>query len=256
VPFSRVDARELAVRLPAVLSRAGVSLLEAQVEDLSPLAGGAWRLRIRRTADPADRQEIGAVQVVLAAGPHCRALWPSLPSRLRASWAGVLLLPGNPGGSVWLERVHRGWVVQPARWKRPDLERTVDDHPGERWIVDAGLAPWGEGVLLGQITLVQPGPGPPPPPDPVLMEQRLRAGLELLDPRLATCNAAYHQVQVPFSPDGQPLVGPVGGVDNLWIFSGFSGAFAAVPPQAERLARALLPQRADARAPVRGGGTA
>lgn len=240
LPFSRVDAPTLAARLPGVLTGAGVDLHDALVVDLAPEAGGSWRLQLRPSGDGLPDGEIRAGRVLLAAGAGCRSLWPALPERLRASWAGVLLLHRNPGGSPWLERARRGWVVQPARWRRPELEREVDEHAGERWIVDAGLAPWGDGVVLGQITLVGPGPAGIRPPDPAWMERRLREGLALLDPRLAAAEGAYHQVQVPFCPDGIPLAGPVAGAQDLWIFSGFSGAFAVVPAEADRLAGRLL----------------
>lgn len=243
LPFSRVDARELASFLPDRLDRVGVRRLTDPVEDLAPGPGGGWRLRLAAGTGSPRGTEIAAGRVVLAAGAACRTLWPDLPQRLRASWAGVLLLSPNPGGNPWLERVRRGWVVQPAGWKRPALERRVDACPGECWIVDAGLAPWGDGAVLGQISLVRAGPQPIPPPDPLPMERRLRQGLASLDPRLADLPATYHQVRVPFCTDGRPLAGPVAGVRNLWVFSGFSGAFAVVPQAAEKLAGALLSDR-------------
>ena len=99
---------------------------------------------------------------------------------------------------------------------------------------------WGEQVLLGQISLVGPDADPDRPPDPATMEARLRQGLAELDPQLAALPGHYRQVPVPFCSDGQPLAGPVDGAPpGLWAFSGFSGAFTAVPPLAETLAESV-----------------
>jgi glycine/D-amino acid oxidase-like deaminating enzyme len=179
--------------------------------------------------------------VVLAAGAGCRRLWPALPPRLRVSWAGVLALARNPGGSPWLDLVRRGRVVQPARWRRPDLDRRAARPGAQAWVVDAGLAPWGaEGVLLGQISLLRRAEVECRAPDPVRMEDRLRRELARLDPALAALPGPYRQVPVPFCSDGVPLVGPVEGAPGLWAFTGFSGAFAIVPPLADRLAEVIL----------------
>ena len=59
-------------------------------------------------------------------------------------------------------------------------------------------------------------------------------------PQLAALPGHYRQVPVPFCSDGQPLAGPVDGAPpGLWAFSGFSGAFTAVPPLAETLAESV-----------------
>ena len=236
LPFSRVDVVALNGRLPQALAQAGV---ERRPQPVRSLAAGAtgWRLHL------ADGAHLAAEEVVLAAGAGCRALWPDLPGRFRHSWAGILLLERNPGGNVWLEQARRGRIVQPRAWRRPGLEREAEDVREERWIVDAGVAPWGEGVLLGQITRIGPEPLAWPPPDAARMEGLLRQGLGRLDPGLARIEAPYHQVPVSFCTDGQPLVGPVQGQQGLWTFAGFSGAFAAVPPWAERLAERLVQKR-------------
>ncbi len=180
-------------------------------------------------------------QVVLAAGAGCRALAPDLPERHRASWAGVLALPvrptlSPPSTSPWWRHAVGRRIVQPRHWQRPGLERAAAGLAEERWIVDAGCAPRGEGLLLGQITLVRPGLDTGEPPEPVAMETRLRQGLAALDPPLAALPGPYRQVPVAFCTGGLPLVGPLPGAPGLWVFSGFGGAFAQVPVLAPLLA--------------------
>jgi glycine/D-amino acid oxidase-like deaminating enzyme len=182
-----------------------------------------------------------ADQVVLAAGAGCRTLAPGLPERHRASWAGVLALPARPtlapgSSSPWLGHAARRRIVQPRHWQRPSLEARAPELGEERWIVDAGFAPQGEGLLLGQITLVRPGLGTGEPPAAAVMERRLRQALAGLDPVLAALPGPYRQVPVAFCSGGLPLVGPLGGATGLWVFSGFGGAFAQVPVLAPLLA--------------------
>jgi glycine/D-amino acid oxidase-like deaminating enzyme len=182
---------------------------------------------------------------VLAAGAANRHLWPDLPDRLRYSWAGVIeldptALSHEQRQQGWLQQVLRGRIVQPLHLRRPPLEAGAGGLAGEHWIVDAGLAPSGDRILLGQITLVGADPDPGLPPDPTIMEARLRAGLQELDPQLACLPGTYRQVPVSFCLGGSPLAGPVDRSPGLWMFTGFSGAFAVVPSLADSLADRLL----------------
>ena len=239
LPFARVDAPTLMAALPGALAAAGVQRCERAVIALERGSAGPWRLELAGQRGRPGEETLEADRVVLAAGVGCRSLWPALPERLRFSWAGVLALPRNPGGSSWLEQVRRGRIVQPLNWQRPALEAASGALVQERWIVDAGLAPWGEGVVVGQISLVRPGVDPGDPPDPAWMESRLREELARLDGPLAALEGTYRQVLVPFCTDGRPLVGPVAAAPGLWVFTGFSGAFALVPSMAEDLAGAI-----------------
>ncbi len=226
LPCSRVLAPVLQRRWPQVLRQAGVRLTAARVTALEPhpAVAGGWRLQLERGPT------LEVPQLVLAAGAGCRALWPALPARLRASWAGVLVLdpragPGPAGGGLRL----------PARFSRLALEARAADLREQAWVVDPGLLSWGEGWLAGQISLLRPAldAGEPPPAD--LQETRLRQALAAIDSALATWPGRFRQVPVSFCPGGLPLVGPLG-AQGLWVFSGFSGAFAQVPVLAPLLA--------------------
>lgn len=232
--FSRVDGQVLAQQLPAALLAAGVERLP--IPPLGPLqletsnagsAGSGLVVALPRGV------KLRTDRVVLAAGAGCRSLWPTLTPLLRTSWAGVLAANQRPPG-------RRGDEVRlPRHWQRPALERRAASLTTEAWIVDPGMAPWGAGLLAGQISLVAPGLALIPSPDPALMDLRLRQGLAAWDPALARLAAPYRQTAVAFSTDGLPLVGPLPDQPGLWLFSGFSGAFSQVPVLAPMLAKAL-----------------
>ena len=252
LPFGRVDAPTLMAAMPRVLERAEVVRQERGVARLMPLPGGGWRLLDRQgdaLSFAQDREGVRRTdtvsQLVLAAGASCRALWPALPERLRFSWAGVIeldpaVLVAKSPALPWLDQALRGRLVQPIHLRRPRLESAAVGLHDERWIVDAGLAPRDGGMVLGQITLVGPDPDPTCPPDPAVMEARLRSGLADLDPHLATLPGRYRQVPVTFCLKGPPLAEPVEATKGLWVFTGFSGAFAVVPSLAESLAEQLV----------------
>jgi hypothetical protein len=60
------------------------------LERLESQAAAGWELWL------SDGTSLQAAQVVLAAGAHCRQLWPALPQRLRSSWAAALQLASFP----------------------------------------------------------------------------------------------------------------------------------------------------------------
>ncbi|MCS5699332.1 FAD-dependent oxidoreductase [Cyanobium sp. FGCU-52] len=229
--FGRVDPAALLGALPAALAAAGVQRQSAVVRALEPRHPG-WRLCLDAATGPATLE---TARVVLAAGAGSRALWPDLPEQLRVSWAGVLTLPRVPPGP-WPAHAGRGRVVQPFHWQRPLLEGRALSLQSEDWIVDAGLAPRDEGLVVGQVTVVRPGTASGPPPDPATMEERLRDGLRRLDPALGALAGTYRQVPVAFCVGGEPLVGPIAGAAGLWAFTGFSAAFSRVPIRAVDLA--------------------
>lgn len=238
LPLARIDTPTWMAARQKALAAVGVRQLCRRLVGLQPSPEGGWLL----DSGP-DGPEILAQTVVLAAGAGSRILWPALPLQLRHSWAGVLLVGPDAPNNPWLAQARRGRVVQPRRWQRPALEAGSAESSAEaRWIVDAGLAPWGDSVVVGQISWI-PGLSCVEPPDPLWMEERLRDGLRQLDPVLAKVRAAYRQVPVSFCSNGQPLAGPVQGAPGLWIFAGFSGAFSQMPSQAEALSTRLLAEQ-------------
>lgn len=236
LPYARVDARRLSAALPQALEGAGVQREPHAAVALRREATG-WRVVL------ADGSAWAAAQLVLAAGAACRGLWPELPQRLRVSWAGVFALEALPATA----RPPRdpGDIHMPLLGRRHELEAGADALRSEEWIVDPGLAPWGEGLLLGQTSLVRPGLAVGAPPDPVALELALRHGIDslsVLQPDGGAPlwrGARFHQVAVSFSITGIPLAGPVQDAPGLWAFAGFGGPFALVPPLAPLLAAAI-----------------
>jgi glycine/D-amino acid oxidase-like deaminating enzyme len=229
LPFAQVDSAVFVAALPRVLAAAGVGYQPVWVERLEPQPEAGWELRL------SDGTSLQAPLVVLAAGAHCRQLWPALPQGLRSSWAAVLELADYPaplgGQAAWL----------PAAFDRVALERRAAALQRPEWLVDAGLVPLAQGGLLGQHTLVRPGLelGAPPPPGEV--ERQLRQRLSALPwgAPLAQLPGCLRQAAVAFSSAGVPLVGPVPASPGLWLFTGFSAGFSQVPVLAPLVAQAL-----------------
>ena len=236
--FGQVDLIRFSQALPLALDRLGVRQLQAQVAQPPRRLDGLWQLELQGQADGPPSLQVG--QVVLAAGAGCRALWPGLSQSLRSSWAGILHLEAWPDPkrypSRWLRRARGGGVVLPQAMARPSLEQRAGALVQEEWVVDPGLACLGEGLLVGQISLVRPGLELGDPPDQAVMESRLRQALGHFDPVLAELPARYRQVPVSFCLDGKALAGPVAGAPGLWALAGFRGAFGEVPRAVQALA--------------------
>ena len=230
LPLAQVDTAVLAQRLPVALEQAGVERRSARVEALTPAAGG-WTLQL------SDGSTCSGDQVVLAAGAGCRQLWPGLPRGLRRSWAAVLELSTFPTALGRLA----AWL--PQGFARLALERRAASLEQSDWVVDPGLVPWGGGALVGQHTwIAAQGADAAGPPAADCCEQQLREELAARTPWTldgAIGSAVLRQAAVSFSSSGAPLVGPVQDAPGLWLFTGFSGAFAQVPVLAPLLAQRL-----------------
>jgi glycine/D-amino acid oxidase-like deaminating enzyme len=241
LPFAQVDSAVLVARLPLVLAAAGVMCRAARVERLDPQPTDGWELHL------SDGTNLQTSKLVLAAGAHCRQLWPALPSRLRSSWAAVLELAPYPAhlgrAAAWL----------PVSFGRADLERRAAGLSQPEWLVDSGLVPWADGALLGQHTLVRPGLELGAPPSSVEVEQQLRQGLagQSWGAPLASLPGQLRQAAVAFCSEGVPLVGPLAAAPGLWVFTGFSAGFSQVPVLAPLLAQALVSGGAQAEAATR-----
>ncbi|MCP9789764.1 FAD-binding oxidoreductase [Cyanobium sp. Maggiore-St4-Cus] len=241
LPFSQVDSAVLAARLPLALAAAGVTCKRGRVERLEPQAGAGWELTL------SDGSSLLAAQLVLAAGAHCRQLWPALPQRLRSSWAAALQLASFPAplgrAAAWL----------PLSFGRVALERRAAGLSEPEWLVDGGLVPRGEGALLGQHTLVRPGLelGPAPPPLEVEGQLRQELAVQAWGEPLAALPGCLRQAAVAFCSEGLPLVGQLAGAPGLWLFTGFSAGFSQVPVLAPLLAQVLVSGGAQAEAATR-----
>ena len=241
LPFSQVDSAVLATRLPLVLAAAGVTCKTGRVERLEPQAAAGWVVHL------SDGSILPAAQLVLAAGAHCRQLWPALPQRLRSSWAAALQLASFPAPlgrpAAWL----------PVSFGRVALERSAAGLSQPEWLVDGGLVPRAEGALLGQHTLLRPGLELGQAPPPLEVERQLRQGLaaQAWGGPLAALPGCLRQAAVAFCSEGLPLVGPLADAPGLWMFTGFSAGFSQVPVLAPLLAQVLVSGGARSEAAMR-----
>ncbi|MFZ9947045.1 MAG: FAD-dependent oxidoreductase [Vulcanococcus sp.] len=230
LPLAQVDPTVLAERLPGALANAGVQRRGVMVQAIAPAVQG-WRVEL------SDGSSCQAQQLVLAAGAGCRRLWSAMPQTLRTSWAAVLELNAFPPAlgrpAAWL----------PQGFSRLTLEQRAPDLVEPAWVVDPGLVPWGRGALMGQHTwIAAAGAQADLPPAAQTCEQQLRLELGARAPWIAEGSGGdgrCRQAAVAFSSTGAPLVGAVDAAPGLWLFTGFSGAFAQVPVLAPLLAQRL-----------------
>ena len=238
LPLSQVDTVRLKQRLGPVLAAAGVEQRRARVLALQP-GGDRWALSLE------GGERVAPARLVLAAGAGCLALAAELTAGLGMSWAGVLALPPAAAGASYPLKL-------PTRFTRLALEGRARALQQPAWVVDAGLVPWGEGGLAGQLSWLAASGAVSAGPDPAQAEGWLRHALATAPAPLAALAAAsgdYRQVPVAFSRHGLPLAGRLPG--GVWLFSGFRGAFAQVPLLAPLLAAALAAPAAAAAAAER-----
>ncbi|MDW8269283.1 MAG: FAD-dependent oxidoreductase, partial [Anaerolineae bacterium] len=166
-------------------------------------------------------EPLGADAVVIAAGPF---------SGVVAEWAGVQL----PLTTVRRHRLVIGEHPLIPGW----APMTIDQDTGAHW------RPEGPGAALAW---AEPEPPSPPSfevtPDPNF-PFRVLEGVSRLCPfweevaaTLPRRQVFLHAGQYTLTPDHNPLIGPVPGVEGLWINSGYSGhGVMAAPAGAQLLA--------------------
>ncbi|KKZ13944.1 MAG: hypothetical protein TQ37_02770 [Candidatus Synechococcus spongiarum 15L] len=239
LPYGRIDNHRYHQAMARLLPSRGVRCSSGAVDRLLVRHGECIGVRLTNGA------MLKSDGVVLATGAAMASLLP-LPEAFRwfpYSWASVLpLRQPQPCPEV---------VLMPLLGRRERIER----HGGADLVVDPGLAPWGGGLMVGQVTCLQHRSGPacsphrptplpiPGPWQPSVAEALLRRALAELSPGLAAAarrqQAAVRHCPVSYSPDGRPWVGPCPGIRNLWLFGGFRGAFALAPVLAPLLAEAV-----------------
>ena len=237
LPYGRVDPFAFQLGLDRALDRLGVSRERQRLERLISSHG-----QVLGAVCPKGQQWL-AGQTVLCAGAASGALLLPLGVELPLlsfSWAAVLALAGiDLGGSR---------ILMPLQGKRALREL----QGGPDLVCDPGLAPWGEGLLLGQTSVFADAlglnPGLPPAEAPLrrLLEIAAAQLLPPLSPQQLD-QAPLLQQPVAYSRDGRPLVGPLASLPGLAVFTGFAGPFALAPVLAPLLARALLGGEADRR---------
>lgn len=187
--------------------RQGAKIRYAEVRSLA-VEGDGWRL------DLGDGSTAWADQVVMATGYDSPVLMQSLGVELPIRTEPRYLFFSDPISErlldplvVALDRQFAAKQLADGRLLASDLSATGED--------DGGPDAW---------------------------KVRVREHADTLLPRLQFVTfPLLVEGFYDMTPDGQPILGPVDGLDGLWIAAGFSGhGFMMAPVVSDRIARAIL----------------
>ncbi|MDX2097979.1 MAG: FAD-binding oxidoreductase [Leptolyngbyaceae cyanobacterium bins.59] len=141
--------------------------------------------------------------------------------------------------------------IMPADTQRFAMEATAGekdvawDQPGQEVvppILDVGVIQFQDGSLrIGQISRALTDPHAKV--DPATSAADLRNGIGQILPTLKNLSGTWHHCLVAFSCDRLPLIGPLPGVEGLFLFSGFSNPLTFVPPLAVHFATQATGER-------------
>jgi glycine/D-amino acid oxidase-like deaminating enzyme len=138
-------------------------------------------------------------------------------------------------------------LVMPAVIQRFNLEAQASQDEFEDWwdaekgepippILDPGAIQFCDGHLcLGQLSRAITDPRAPI--DAAASEAQIRAAIAPILPSLAQLPGTWYRCLVAFSANFLPLVGAVGRVEGLYLFSGFTNTLLFAPPLAKHFAR-------------------
>ena len=122
-----------------------------------------------------------------------------------------------------------GDMARTEEWTQPDQELAP-------YILDAGAIQFANGqIRMGQISRVLTNPDANISPQ--ASEQEIREKVGQILPILQHQPGQWCHCLVAFSGDRLPLIGSVGQIPGLHLFSGFGNPFTLVPPLAQRFAQ-------------------
>ncbi len=231
VRHGHVDPRALISAYHQALGRRGGIMQVAKAIDL--LIEGDATVGVKT-----DQGHVRGQQVVVCAGGLSRTLLRHANLHLRQYFTHAELID-IPTATAQLQT-----LVMPANNQRFAFEEqaghaTIDplwDEPSHHvmpHILDIGAVSFQNGRLcLGQISRAITDPHAVI--NAAESETEIRAGIAQILPQLASLPGVWHRCLVAFSGDSLPLIGPLAGLENLHIFSGFSNPFAILPPLARR----------------------
>ncbi|MDY6783883.1 MAG: FAD-binding oxidoreductase [Cyanobacteriota bacterium] len=125
-----------------------------------------------------------------------------------------------------------------AQASQVEFETFWDEERGEPApaIVDPGIIQFSDGHLcLGQLSRVLANPNATV--DAAASEAQIRAAIAPLVPFLAGVTGTWYRCLVAFGANALPVVGAVGQVEGLHLFSGFTNTLLFAPPLARHFAR-------------------
>ena len=191
-----------------------------------------------------DGDAIESKHVVISAGAWSREILQQqgilLP--LYFSHAEMIEIPSAQTADVQMQS-----LVMPAEQKRFGLEAQMGKAEfALQWqeknkelmppVLDTGVIQFQDGhIAMGQISRMQTSLAVTA--NAAEGEAAIREQVRQILPAIADLPGQWNSTRVAFSGDGLPLIGPVPGLENLLLFSGFSSPFVYVIPLAERFAQ-------------------
>ncbi|TVQ13172.1 MAG: FAD-binding oxidoreductase [Leptolyngbya sp. DLM2.Bin27] len=204
------------------------------------------RIKDKVTGVLTAEQAYPAKQVLVAAGAFSRALLHQAHVSVPLYYTHAELIETPP-----LDLGLRA-LIMPAQTQRFALEAQASqpdtdprwDEPGHEVtppILDSGAVQFLDGhMCIGQIsrTLTDLEADL----DEAESDRTMRAAIAAQIPALGQVPGTWRRCRVSFSRDGLPLIGPVPGVEGLYVMAGFSAPFVYLPPVAQRFAQAVVGQ--------------
>lgn len=233
LPHALVSPEATVAAYNRAFERAGGLIQIAQVTGLLQSAG-------RITGVKTATASIAAANVAICTGGISRALLKAAGLSVPLYFTQAELIETAP-----LDRQLRT-IVMPAELKRFAMEaeagrRETDalwDEGGQEVVpavLDAGAVQFRDGRLrMGQISRTLTNPEAPV--DAAASEAAIRRAVGQLLPAFEQVPGEWRRCLVAFSGDRLPLVGPIGNMTGIYLFSGFSSPFALLPPLARRFA--------------------
>lgn len=190
-----------------------------------------------------------ASNLAVCAGGLSRALLKEIGIEVRLYFTHAELIE-TPPVEVQLNR-----LIMPAVVERFALEERASQ-PGfdELWdrpnceivppILDPGGVQFKDGHLcLGQLSRTLSDPFARV--DAAASEAKIRRAIAHLLPSLAQLPGTWHHCLVAFSNNSLPLVGKLGGIEGVYLFSGFTSTLLFAPPLAKHFARWVNGEESD-----------
>ncbi|MDY7012965.1 MAG: FAD-binding oxidoreductase [Cyanobacteriota bacterium] len=258
-PLSSTEAKEVE---PLLNSEAIAGALQLPHGHINPLktnraylqafvrAGGEWvgerAVEVVREGDRAVGIETSqrthfAREIVICAGAFSRALLKAAGVAVKLYFTQAEIVE-TPPVELRLRTLIMPAMIQrfalEARASQAEFETLWEEERGEPVpaILDPGIIQFSDGHLcLGQLSRAIADPRAAV--DAAASEAQIRAAIAKLLPSLAGVAGTWHRCLVAFGANSLPVVGAIGQVEGLHLFSGFTNTLLFAPPLARHFAR-------------------
>lgn len=197
----------------------------------------------RVTGVQTPQQTYGAKNTAICAGGLSRALLKASGIAVKLYFTQAEILE-TPPVELRLRTLVMSALIErfslEAQASQAEFEGFWDRESGEPVppILDPGAVQFGDGhVCLGQMSRAIADPRASV--DAAASEAQIRAAIAKILPSLAELPGTWHRCLVAFAANSLPLVGAVGRIEGLSLFSGFTNTLLFAPPLAKHFARLL-----------------